>query len=250
MDMEAAHSLLGDSSFFVGDPPRSFEDFLNKFCLQTGVAVVALADDKQQHHGGGGGVTRTMVARAGPRLFKENGGLPVSRIFAERSVRSWGQLSWTPQQIDDILAHSDRVVERGVEGKAPTPSRAALKSEQLIKSLVMALHAETIEMSFPYRTLHRQSWRFLGFVRRACDPVLRALYTPAYLKQEACLPFVVGYVFMAARETPVADLRPLHYAAQTFNAWVSTGDPGASLEVLEKMGAQCRDPHSHEDFGR
>ncbi|KAK4236323.1 hypothetical protein C8A03DRAFT_45672 [Achaetomium macrosporum] len=236
MDMGVAH-------FFVGDPPRSLDGCFKKFCLQMGVTAAALANPRQrrrQQHGVG---VNMLASRAGLRGFQDEG-LPVSSMFAERYLGGSGQMRWTPQHIDDILARSDWEVEEGaddqvsgaylmkqVDGAARGRGKGKGKDNDRAPP-----SSATIEMAFPYLTLHRQCWRLLRAVRGACDAVLRALYTPAYLERESELPFVVGYVFMAACEAPVADLRPLRYAAAAFNDWLGTGKLTLSLEVLRKMG--------------
>ncbi|KAK3311172.1 uncharacterized protein B0T15DRAFT_489798 [Chaetomium strumarium] len=230
-DMEVAHSLLGDSAFFVGDPPRSFDDSLKKFCLQVGVTAAAVADARQPGgwlHGGG---VRTMVSRAGPRGFRVDRRLPVSSMFAERYLGESAQMSWTRQQLDDILARSEWEVEEGVDDQSAT--------EYLMKQVDGAAKGRgkgQAKAPTSSSTVLSQCWRLLRDVRGACDAVLRALYTPAYIEREAELSFVVGYAFMAACDTPAADLRLLRYVAEAFNGWLGTGEPTVSLELLRKMG--------------
>ncbi|KAK4121628.1 hypothetical protein N657DRAFT_647814 [Parathielavia appendiculata] len=90
-------------------------------------------------------------------------------------------------------------------------SSTMLSTDRLIKSLVMVLHAETIEMAFPYLTLHRQCWRLLRHVEGACDEVLRGLYMPAYMSgNRSCCSWLA-----TSSGPPVR--RPLQHAAKAFN---------------------------------
>lgn len=214
-DMEVVQTLIGESNLYPGRRPGSPAEYLSRFCLQMGVSAANFADPRRRR-----GIT-ALGSRAGPRGIKS--GIPVSSMFMDRYLRATGQVDWTPEHIDDIIARSEFELEGSADegtlsmGQIDDPAQlkakkaarrwrqkkkavdgARMSPEQLIQPLTMALQAETMEISFPYLTMHRWCWRLLRAVKDACDPLLRQLYTPAYMDRENQLPFVVGYIFLAA----------------------------------------------------
>ncbi|KAM4056657.1 hypothetical protein HRG_003526 [Hirsutella rhossiliensis] len=227
-DMDVVSTALGDASFFVGEPPYSRNAYLTRFCLQMGVSAAAL--------------------RIKP-------GAPVSSMFDERYLGGTEQLEWTPERVDQVLSRAEYEVEGSVEdgnlalsqiddpdklreirraqqGKARRAGaktgsdKARLAPEKLVQSLILALQAETLEHAFPYLLLHRFSWRLLRSVKDNCDPLLRSLHSPAYMERESELPFVVGYIFLAAAGIEYGTLpddRLLHKAADAMNGMIEAG---------------------------
>lgn len=238
-DMSLVLGLLGTSTFFVGgELPKRPEDYMKMFCLQMGTSVSALRNSKHKRIRN----LDNLLSRSGPRGIK--GGVPVSDMFMDRYLRNTGQVDWTPEHIDDIVSRSLYEEEEGSEAdgtlllgqmedpeklrerkkKAGTRSNAhALKTakgarlspDKLVRALALALQAESLELAFPYLTLHRFAWTMLGAVRDACDPLLRELYGPAYMERESQLPWVVGWICLAALE---GDTRLLREAAGVVRA--------------------------------
>ncbi|KAL2263731.1 hypothetical protein VTK26DRAFT_5375 [Humicola hyalothermophila] len=247
------------------------DDHFKKFCLQMGVTVTAFANPKQRRTG--------LASRAGPRGIRDDDVLlPVSSRFAARYLGRTGQMVWTAELVDEVVSRSEWEVEDSEEGQekgmvvmrqmdeseakekraaqrqrqqegaavaaggriaTKEKGKTAVSTERLIESLVMALHAETMGMAFPYLTLHRSCWTLLREVKASCDAVLRVLFTPAYMEKETELPWVVGYIFMAAAQNGAAVpevLRLLQNAAEAFNGWLGTGKHTEALAVLRKMG--------------
>ncbi|KAF5011827.1 hypothetical protein FDECE_2117, partial [Fusarium decemcellulare] len=219
-DMDVAYSLLGTSSFFVGDPPTNKEDYYKRFLLQMGYSASTFANIKGRRSNK---KQQNVASRAGPRRIKE--GAPVSYMFIERYYKKSGQVDLSPEHVDEIVSRSRFQEEKEFdEGELVTLSLiedpkelkrkrqlkerkkavdgAQLKPEELLRSLALALGAETLEFSFPYLILHRMAWVLLRAIKEECDPILKQLYTPAYLERESELPFMVGYIFMAAVENP------------------------------------------------
>ncbi|KAL1836641.1 hypothetical protein VTJ49DRAFT_4828 [Mycothermus thermophilus] len=137
-----------------------------------------------------------------------------------------------------------------------SPAHKPVSLAELAKSLTTALHAETISLVFPYLSLHRSCWQRLREIRAACDPLLRERFTPAYMEKETELPWVVGYIFLAAADPVVVagltgdgmegnllgggrdarrDLRLLSMAAEVINGLVGTGKLTEALAVLREM---------------
>ncbi|KAJ9138152.1 Ank-repeat protein mbp1 [Pleurostoma richardsiae] len=257
-DIDVAQTILGESSFYVGGRPTGPDDYLKKFCLHMGVSASAFSDSKKRRK------NSALASRAGPRGIKE--GIPVSSMFKDRYVHETGQVDWTPEHVDDIVERSEYEIENEAEdgttltmekiddqkrleekrGKAELKRKKAVRKkvteggrvapEQLVKALVLALQAESMEMAFPYLTLHRWCWRLLRNVKEACDPLLRELYTPAYMERESELPFAVGYIFLAASGADGGrkDDRLMRAAAAAMLSMIDSGAGAVAIKILKE----------------
>ncbi|KAI0452937.1 hypothetical protein F5B21DRAFT_481612 [Xylaria acuta] len=267
-DMDVLTANLGEDSFYVGaEVPKTPQEYFNKFCLQMGTSVAAMTKKRRKN--------TPLQSRAGPRGLKEAS--PVLSMFKARYVDNTGQVDLTPEYVSQIIERSLFEQEDTEDGsfmigqiedpkklkekkKLQHPSnegrRKAAKSgnmplEQLIKPLVIALHAEALEYAFPYLNLHRWCWRLLRAVKDLCDPILRQLYTPAYLEKESQLPWVVGWILLAASGLGdgVSDRRPLQLAAKAINEFLDAGTGGVICkQVLGKqLGMPIEFQFEHED---
>ncbi|KAM5342265.1 hypothetical protein ACJ41O_013231 [Fusarium nematophilum] len=254
-DMDVVQTLLGNSNFFVGDRPKTTEEYLKRYLLQMGYsasAFVRRSDRLPQNPGR----HRSLASRAGPRGIKDVA--PVSSMFIERYLRHSGQVDLSPEHVDEIISRcrfqeegseedgtlvlsqiDDPEELRGKKSKLRQRKKAAeggqLSPGQLVRSLALALGAETLEFSFPYLLMHRWSWHLLKAVKEECDPILRQAYTPAYIERESELPFVVGYIFTAATKSEggTGD-RLMAAAAEALNGLASS--PAGSLVL--RMASQ------------
>ncbi|GKT54379.1 hypothetical protein ColTof4_13831 [Colletotrichum tofieldiae] len=255
-DMEVMLTLLGDSGIWVGgERPGTSMDCFQKFCLQMGISAAAFTGNRRRRP--------AVASRACPRGIEE--GAPVSSMF-KAQVCSGAGVEWTPDLLDDIVARSayrqegsidngdlimaqiddpqelgarGRLREQEARARAAGKGRAAdgLVPDELVATLVMALNCESLEMAFPYLMMHRWCWRLLWSVKDACDPVLRELYTPAYMEKESELPWVVGYVLMAAAGVEGApDMRLLQLAADCYNAIIGSKAGMLAITVARSIG--------------
>ncbi|KAG6035632.1 hypothetical protein E4U41_005999 [Claviceps citrina] len=272
-DMDVVYTNLGPDSFFVGNErPKTLADCFLKFSLQMGTSVAAMSARRRKK--------TSLVSKAGPRGFKE-GVSPVQAMFAPRYVQRKGQFGLTPEHVNRIIELSlfeyegseeeGRLILGQIEdpeklkekkkmwhqqqphrgqGSRKTSSKAPRKKvhdggrmtvEQLIEQLALVLNAEMLEFSFPYMHMHRECWQVLRAVRKSCDALLRELYTPAYMERESELPFVVGWILIAASgiDDGVVDFRPLRTAAKALHevlAATGTGDVIIRQDLGEKLG--------------
>ncbi|KAF5588725.1 Ank-repeat mbp1 [Fusarium subglutinans] len=251
--MDVVRSLLGDSNFFVGSPPKNKDEYLNRFLLQMGYSASAITTHKgrllrqPRRH-------QDMASRSGPRGIED--GVPVSRMFFERYLRKSGQVDLTPENVDSIISRSNYLEDNSEDElafvkaddasdlkkqkqkqKRKATDGGKLKAGSLLKPLAMAFTAEMFEFSFPYLVLHRWSWKFLRQIKSVCDPVLRRLHGPAYLDQEKQLPFTVGYILMTFAEDPDGDGKELmRIAAGEFNGLVcQKGIGNVTITAARKM---------------
>lgn len=239
-DMDMVLALLGNSNFYVGDElPKTADAYLKKFCLQMGTSAAAFIANKHKRLQNMSNIS----SRSGPRGIKE--GVPVSRMFEDRYLHNTGQVDWTPEHVDDDILSRSLWEEDKEEGggeqeegtlvlspvKDPeklrdrrraarqrakkTADGARLPPEKLVRALAITLQVESLELSIPYLTLHRSAWEMLRAVRDSCDPLLRQRFGPGYMERESQMPWVVGWIFMAASE---GDNRLMHEAAKGMRA--------------------------------
>ncbi|KAK7211735.1 hypothetical protein V2G26_018913 [Clonostachys chloroleuca] len=245
-DMDLTLSLFGESSVWVGERPIGIGDCFKKFCLQMGVTASAFTTNRRKN-------ISTLHSRAGPRGIKD--GCPVSSKFTAEFISSHeSELNWTPEMVQGILARSRSLVEepgdnRLIMSQLDTPVKGKGNgqqkdktdmptAEELVKALILALHFESLEMAFPYTLMHRLCWNLLRQVKKECDPLLRELYTPAYMERENQLPWIIGYILMAASgiDGGVQDGRLLKAAADVFNVMTETEAGMVSIVVMKKLG--------------
>ncbi|KAJ4256861.1 hypothetical protein NW762_008957 [Fusarium torreyae] len=255
-DMDVVQSLLGESSFFVGSRPENKDEYLKRFLLQMGYSASAITSHKgrllrqPRRH-------QDMASRSGPRGIKD--GAPVSTMFIERYLRGSGQVNLSPEDVDEIISRSKFQQEgsdadhtlvmsqmdgsRDVKGKSQAKQHkkatdgGKLTPGELLKPLVLALTAETLEFSFPYLFMHRWTWKFLRRIKEVCDPVLRRLNGPTYIERENQLPFVIGYILSTFCEDPEGNGKDLmRLAANEFNGLVvQDGIGNAVLKGASKI---------------
>jgi hypothetical protein len=267
-EMDLLYSPLGSSNFHVGDAPMHADEYLVRFCLQMGVSVASFANQKQRGRG-----IKLQASRAGPRGFKD--GAPVSNMFTDRYVRKTAQFDWTAEHLDQIISCGRWQVEESPEvgqfsmihvddreangsskkSKRKPSEGGKLSPESLIKSLVWALQAETIEFAFPYLDMHRRCWVLLRMVKKACEPLLLQVYGPDYMQREGQLPWVVGYIFLAVAgsvEGPVKvqDMRLLHIAAREIHEMLDVAGSNMIIDIMRAvMGLHLEARMEEEDDG-
>ncbi|KAK8063005.1 hypothetical protein PG997_015102 [Apiospora hydei] len=257
-DVDVVYTILGKESFFIGgEAPATVAGYFKKFCLQMGTSAAAMTGKRRKN--------TPLASNAGPRGLKSVA--PVLSMFQARYVENTGQVDLTPEHVDQIIDMSLFEEEPGQEGlfaqiedpakrkekqkQKPRRKKAVeggkMTTEQLIKPLMMALHAETLEFAFPYLHFHRWCWRLLRTVKEAADGLLRQLYTPDYLERENQLPWAVGWIFMAASELEggVSDRRPLQMAAEALNAMIETG--AGSFLIDKVVGDELGIPVAFEE---
>ncbi|KAK4215588.1 hypothetical protein QBC37DRAFT_481342 [Rhypophila decipiens] len=264
-DMDITLDLLGDSNFWVGEGdnhrPDNLRAYFNRFCMQMGVTTAAFADPRKRR----GWVN--LRSRGGARGIDRHVSV-VSAMFDDRyrNHPESGIVDWTPEHVENILARSafeikgdtieqidDPAKLREKRAKAARQRKAAGKAvdkrdgaarrvppTELITALFLTLDAESLELAFPYLVLHRTPWRLLRLIKEKCDPLLMHLYTPVYLKYEYELPWVVGWIFIAAvgvpPATPYDGIRLLRIAAQVVNDFLESETQEAACKIAKQMG--------------
>ena len=106
------------------------------------------------------------------------------------------------------------------------PKGTQLSPGTLIRSLALALGYEAVEFSFsfPYLQVHDSSWMLLQKLKDSFHPLLRQIYSPAYLERASKLPHVVGYLSLSAsgKDGGRKDDRLLREASDSVNGRISS----------------------------
>jgi len=266
-DMDVLYAILREDSFYVGgEAPKTLEACFKMFCLQMGTSAAAMVKNRRKN--------TALASKAGPRGLKD--GSPVSSMFKKRYVENSGQVDLTPEYVDQIInlglfeqegdQESGTLILSQLEDPEKLKEKEKLKlnlryprkkavdggqlaPDQLIKSLTLALNAETLEFSFPYLHMHRWCWRILRSVKHACDVDLRNLYGPEYIERESQLPWVVGSILMAAS---ASNTEPLQKSTQVLKELVEsgTGDFIVTKIIGEAFGMPISFVNEDEDVAQ
>ncbi|KAL8868404.1 MAG: hypothetical protein Q9174_005015, partial [Haloplaca sp. 1 TL-2023] len=240
-DMEFVISLQSQEALFVGDAPRTLEDYLKRYLLSMGYSATNFASNRRP------GASATASSR-GPRGMAQLG--RVCKLFGDRYCNNTPAVAFTRESIqpifdsklddDDDDDEDEREADQGTstaigkKGKEnvnrsgtavkqaksgtllrkpkPNPqsesnnnnnsdTRDTISTLDFLSSLTNALHAEQLELSIDYLMFHRICWRLLRKINETCKPKLLEMYGGGYLDKENQLPFIVGYIFMAATTT-------------------------------------------------
>ncbi|KAJ0343272.1 hypothetical protein KNSL1_010335, partial [Colletotrichum chrysophilum] len=253
-DVHVVRSSFGPGTFYVGEPPSTPEDYNKMFCLQMGASAAFFAKDGKRR------ANVALASRSGPRGIEK--GAPVSVMFQNRYTRRGSGMDWTAERVDNVLSRSEWEEEDRDDGvismarvtdpkqlaeirkgkkKKLASDRGRLPPEKLIRSLLWALQSETSDIAFSYLLMHRRCWELLRGIKDQCDPLLRELFTPAYIDHERQLPFVVGWILRATAGfgEPLQDRRLLETAAVVLNSFISEGGSICGT-VLEIIGVHVR----------
>lgn len=269
-DMELVISLHGHDKFFVGQAPKGLEEYLKRFLLSVGYSAAMFAANRRPN--------ANVVSSKGPRCLTKL--CAVGKLFAGRYCNNDAGVSWTKETMRPIIEakFDNDSDEDESEGTVPATNRAksrktkqsssgsllrkpkrngtSMETTDFLLHIANALHAETVELNLDYLRIHRSCWRLLRAVNDTCKPRLLRTYGAGYLEREDQLPFVVGYIFMAATTTSqIAGLliprragvevssQLLMTAAEAVADMIETGAGAVETKMLEQqMGAEL-------DFG-
>ncbi|KAL8788682.1 MAG: hypothetical protein Q9195_007183 [Heterodermia aff. obscurata] len=216
-DMEFIIAMQGGDKFFVGDAPKGLEEYLKRYLLSMGYSAAIFAANRRPN--------ANVASSKGPRSLTKL--CAVAELFAGRYCNNDAAVSWTPEIIKPIIeaklddsdhedADDDETGSRAskpasAQKKKPSSSGALLRkpkqqahslpTNEFLLDIANSLHAECLEMSIDYLGMHLCCWKLLRQVNEVCKPRLLQTYGAGYLEKENQLPFVVGYIFMAATAT-------------------------------------------------
>lgn len=211
-DLDHVRTILGESNFFLGSPPKSIPEYMAKFGLHAGLSPAAIIRQGRNKKKGNKGTQaretdRSQYTSTGPRIIaKGDYGIPLSKKFIELSEARWNRAleEWPREYLRDILSTFD------VEPIHPTKTRYGSGSpsdqekasdsrlRRILLKLTEALHDESRRLRFPLLKVHETSWEFLTTVRDRCGPMLRAYFREPRFAADNVTWYVAGYIFSAA----------------------------------------------------
>ncbi|KAL8915636.1 MAG: hypothetical protein Q9172_006818 [Xanthocarpia lactea] len=209
-DMEFVIMMQSPEILFIGNVPSNLEEYFKRFLLSMGYSATAFASNRRTNIG-------AMASARGPRSLKELG--HVDKIFGDRYCNNAAAVAFTWKSIQalvdakiEIDSEDEDEAQEGASSEAKQTASGTLVRRSshrgtsiptlgFLEDLANALHAEQVEMSIDYLLLHRTCWQLLRQVNIACKSKLLEMYGGGYLEKENQLPFVVGYIFMAATQT-------------------------------------------------
>ncbi|CAD6592576.1 MAG: hypothetical protein ASARMPREDX12_006252 [Alectoria sarmentosa] len=249
-DMELLIALQSTETFFVGDPPKDSEAYLKRFLLSMGYSATAFASNRRRG--------AAIASARGPRALSTL--CAAGTLFKGRYCKNDPTVTWTldsmrpiiEAKIEDDSDDEDskkkstkiKTATSGSLIRKPKSNRKSIPTTDFLEDLANALHAETLEMSIDYLRVHRFCWMLLRQVNEVCKPKLLEMVGAGYLEKEAQLPFVVGYIFMAATQTDrVANLllprRPGVQVSSRLLAMAATAIEGMIESGAGEIESKC-----------
>lgn len=208
-DMELFMMLHGEQ-IFPGGRPSTPEDYLKRFTLSMGYSASSFARYRRD-------TGRLEASKKGPKGFHELA--PVLQMFKHRFCDGSERIELTKQDLGSILAKSKWEVElnekdkkndetltmvhndRLANDKGSNEDQQKVEIVHLLQGLRMSVQAEYLEFSFDYLVFHQVCWNVLRLIKDTCEEDLRSMYGPGCIERENQLPFIVGYILMAATNT-------------------------------------------------
>ena len=252
-DMELLFALQSTEYFFVGDAPKDVDGYLKRFLLSMGYSAALFANNRRKN--------ATVASQRGPKGLSDL--CAAGALFKGRYCRNEHAVTWTRESIKPIVqakmeddggeeapGKRSTKVKTAVSGSLIRRSKktgASIPTTDFLEDLANALHAETLELSVDYLRIHRFCWMLLRQINDACKPRLLEMFSAGYLEKESQLPFVVGYIFMAATTTNgVANLllprrngvqvssRLLMTAAEIIKGMIESGAGEIECKIIAK----------------
>jgi hypothetical protein len=227
-DMDLALAMHRTDDMFIGDFPKTIDDYFKRFSLAMGYSASVFAKNRRQK-----GI---VASKAGPRGLNDLS--PISALFKERYCGNERLANLSLEDVDSILKRyadedNDSDMEESSDWISPRirtttsaetplvspskktrrlkpphrlrkPRRSAMtgvRPIQLLDALLNAIQSEMPELTFDHFRLHTFSWRLLRTLKDALDEDLHDIYGSRYIEKEGQLPFIVGYIFMTTVQT-------------------------------------------------
>ncbi|KAL8772294.1 MAG: hypothetical protein Q9209_002506 [Squamulea sp. 1 TL-2023] len=255
-DMELVIMMQSSAVLFVGDAPTNLEEYFKRFLLSMGYSATAFASNRRTNVG-------AMASARGPRSLRGLG--KVGKLFGDRYCNNAPTVTFTRESIQPLIdaktdGGSDDKEEQGKNSskvKQATSGTLLRKSKRsgtsistlaFLEDITNALHAEQVELSIDYLLLHRTCWESLRQVNVANKPKLLEMYGGGYLEKENQLPFVVGYILMAATQTKkVANLLLPRRTEEVTSKLLATA--GEAIEKFTKSAGDTLVTTLWSDYG-
>ena len=222
-DLDTLREMQGNSAFFIGQPPSSFERYFNNFCLTGGASITNWAHNTRDK--------RFKISRDNRPLMMFLG--VTSTLAANRIGTSSTRRPLSLDVVEDWIQRGsksqDSVKTNRIQSSTPTDKKMR---QPLVHSLAAAVEVEIPELVFDYFAIHKLCREVLLRLLAEDEKLKGSEFTRKYrqLKEEQQLAFVVGLVFSTAagkKNIFVSNTESstflLETASETFNQWLSEG---------------------------
>ncbi|KAF4470290.1 Ank-repeat mbp1 [Fusarium albosuccineum] len=197
-DLDSFWQMQGNSTFFVGDPPKNREGYFRNYCLSIGVSATHFVPGKRKNKKPNVNLDnrRSMKFMGWVSLntdirLRPSGDRPaLSTEFIEKILEE-GRL----HEIRDGKGH----IRSDLKGKANGEKAEHLKLSpaKLLEDLALVIEAEIPDLSFDYFAMHNSVWALLKELKEEYTRLIGPEFL-RYIPQEDKLPLVVGYTFSTA----------------------------------------------------
>ncbi|KAE8849612.1 hypothetical protein PTNB85_00028 [Pyrenophora teres f. teres] len=183
-DLQLLWNMQGNSTYFVGEPPKDFEGHWKNYLMSTGASLSNWAFAKRN--------TKVKVTNATRRKMFLKG--PASLWIASRIQTNGDGRLLTVQTISDAITADEQV--RSHHDAADAPS--GLRQDSVIHKLAATIEVEIEDITFDYFAMHDICWELLGKMRDECRLYIAERSATLWESQKEHLPFIVGFVFSTA----------------------------------------------------
>lgn len=156
-DLQTLWDMQGNSTYFIGEPPKDFEGHWKNYLLSIGASATNWASGKRN--------TKIKETKANVRQMKFKG--PVSSWMASRIATEGDQRAMTAETIENAIEEGERD-HSSLASVAPTIRRQT----HVIQKLATALQAEAPEITFDYFTMHDLCWELMERMKEQFRPII------------------------------------------------------------------------------
>ncbi|KAL8980519.1 MAG: hypothetical protein Q9205_004414, partial [Flavoplaca limonia] len=220
-DMDTLRKMQGNSTFFIGEPPSSFEGYFNNFCLTIGSSITNWASDKRDK--------KVKVSKDNKPLMKFKG--MTSTLAANRISPLSDRRLISADLVESWIQKSNKTQDDTETDKTQSSTTSEKKMRQpLIHKLAATVQIEIPDLEFDYFAIHNSCRELLLRLQTEEEKVTGPGFTKKYMSHgEHNLAFVAGFVLSTAAgkkgiiDTAVSSAQLLEIAAKTVNQWLSEG---------------------------
>ena len=225
-DLDTLRVMQGNSTFFIGDPPTTFEGYHKNYLLTIGASIQNWAPNRRDQ--------RLKVNKDNRPKMKFLG--QTSQAAATRLLPVKGQRPISAAQLEDwIKRGGDKGCANGSTDGATQHGAGKGKTEEekyrqplLIERLAAAVTMEISELAFDYFAMHNLCHELLQRLKTDIDTNIGPQLLRDFSAHEKFdLGYVVGYVFSSAAgrkgfvSTTVPSTLLLESATKTVNQWLA-----------------------------
>ncbi|KAI9051967.1 hypothetical protein LZ554_004221 [Drepanopeziza brunnea f. sp. 'monogermtubi'] len=193
-DLEAVIKVQGKRHMFIGDFPRSPEEYHTQFCLMMGMTAVNFAPNTRR-------VTR-QPSKRGPRRATDIS--EIGKAFCDQYIHNKDRSDITFANIEKLLGPPERTPGENAD---PATKKVVIPTLTPVSYLVLLqdrMQADILASNLDYVALHMCCFDLLRDLAVKLRPQFEKYIGGAYFEKETELPFLVDYIFMIATQSSKA----------------------------------------------